>query len=594
MAAVERADAIRGGGLALAALASRRCGTRNDFLTVLAGLGAVPAIPFLNARTVALAILAATLGIAGWVWGGMTAAHRGQRRRSPAVAWLLPFEVGPAFAVTGWAGLATGGFGLVHRVPATRMLAGLPSVALMVVGGLVAITVVAPPTRLIVDAATPVLGLLILTETTIALVALAVACAVGARLQLGERLSPSGSIAAGVLLVYAASMGVVDVFQAQVGTRPLEDLRREAQLALSLLWSGLGGLAFAIGLRTSIAASPPGRSSPARTRYGEGLPRRPRGPRCRVPRHVTGRPGRAPARQCVRLCPSGTTGEAGRNRALTPTTSRPASKACGSGYTRRRWTSTSSGRWPRPPSVRRWTRSWTGRVGLARRRPRPDGRGPRRPRRARGAVAPRPADPGAPRGPGADRLDQPAGAELRLPAAERSAGRGVRRRDVLRAVLDDAAAADRGPRLRRHRLPPGRRGGRRGGPRARRSVRPGRRPRTGRRPGCGRRVSGCASGRPRRCSRSPGRAADRGRRAGRCGRGRRRLRQRSGSMPRTASAPSRTVRRRWRTGVPPGRRAGPPAPRPRRRRRPDVARRLPAPRRLPGARRARARSAAAR
>ena len=101
-----------------------------------------------------------------------------------------------------------------------------------------------------------------------------------------------------------------------------------------------------------------------------------------------------------------------------------------------------------------------GRVGLARRRPQPGDRGPRRPRRPRGAVAARPPDPGAPRGPVADRLDQPAGAELRLPAADGPAGRGLRRRHVLRPVRDDAAAADRRPRLRRHRLPARRRGGR--------------------------------------------------------------------------------------------------------------------------------------
>ena len=41
-----------------------------------------------------------------------------------------------------------------------------------------------------------------------------------------------------------------------------------------------------------------------------------------------------------------------------------------------------------------------------------------------------------------------------------AAGRGLRRRDVLRPVRDEAAAAGRRPRLRRHRLPARRRGGR--------------------------------------------------------------------------------------------------------------------------------------
>ena len=50
------------------------------------------------------------------------------------------------------------------------------------------------------------------------------------------------------------------------------------------------------------------------------------------------------------------------------------------------------------------------------------------------------------------RLDQPRCAQLRLRAPRRAAGRGVRRRHVLRALLDDAAPAARRARLRRHRL----------------------------------------------------------------------------------------------------------------------------------------------
>ncbi len=54
---------------------------------------------------------------------------------------------------------------------------------------------------------------------------------------------------------------------------------------------------------------------------------------------------------------------------------------------------------------------------------------------------------------GRDRLGQPRRPQPRLEAARGPAGRGLRRRVVLRAAPDDAAAADRGPRVRRHRLP---------------------------------------------------------------------------------------------------------------------------------------------
>ena len=73
----------------------------------------------------------------------------------------------------------------------------------------------------------------------------------------------------------------------------------------------------------------------------------------------------------------------------------------------------------------------------------------RRPRHARAAAS---AAAGAAGAAGARRLDQRRRARLRLRSAERAAGRRLGRRHVLRAARDVAAAAARGPRLRRHRL----------------------------------------------------------------------------------------------------------------------------------------------
>ena len=106
------------------------------------------------------------------------------------------------------------------------------------------------------------------------------------------------------------------------------------------------------------------------------------------------------------------------------------------------------GRRPRPAGV-----------GLGGRAARQRHRRACRPRRPRNEVPPLPADPGTPRGPVADRLDQHPGTQLHLQAPGRRPGRGLRRGHVLRPVRHDPAAAARGPRLRRHRLPAGRRGG---------------------------------------------------------------------------------------------------------------------------------------
>ena len=82
-------------------------------------------------------------------------------------------------------------------------------------------------------------------------------------------------------------------------------------------------------------------------------------------------------------------------------------------------------------------------TGLGRRRPRRRRRDAVRARRPRGARAAGPAAARAARAAVRRRMDQRGRPELRLPAADRAAGRGVRRRDVLRDVQRRTAA--RGP-----------------------------------------------------------------------------------------------------------------------------------------------------
>ena len=84
-------------------------------------------------------------------------------------------------------------------------------------------------------------------------------------------------------------------------------------------------------------------------------------------------------------------------------------------------------------------------VGLDGRGPERDRR-PLRPRRPRRPRAAPPAAAGAARGAGARRLDQPRRARLRLPAADGPAGRGLRRRQLLRALR----ASSRGRRVVAH------------------------------------------------------------------------------------------------------------------------------------------------
>ncbi len=207
------------------------------------------ATPFLDVRSYALAIIVATALAAGWTWSGTIARLVGAVIGGLVVAWLLPFEVRPGYAVAGWSALALGGAWLVHRAPAGRLVVGIPSLLLAAYGALVGVAIVAPPSRLVVDSLTVVQGPAILTDATVALGAMAIALAVAAFLLRGEPLRRWAILAAGVIGLYLLSVGLVDTSQRQVGSRPLEELQKEAQVGLSVLWSTLGLIGFASGLR---------------------------------------------------------------------------------------------------------------------------------------------------------------------------------------------------------------------------------------------------------------------------------------------------------------------------------------------------------
>ncbi|MGZ6340312.1 MAG: DUF2339 domain-containing protein [Candidatus Limnocylindrales bacterium] len=206
--------------------------------------------PLLDERTYVLAVLAATILLCGWTWGAGMPRFRGAVGAALVIAWLLPFEVRPAYAVAGWSAVALAGLWASRIVPPTRLLMGATSLALLGFGAVVALAIVAPPDRLIVDASTAVLGWALVSDATVALGGLAIALGAGAFLHRVERLSLPAYIGAGVVVVYLLSVGVVDTFQRQIAIRPLEDLQKEGQVGLSVLWSVLGGAVFAAGLAT--------------------------------------------------------------------------------------------------------------------------------------------------------------------------------------------------------------------------------------------------------------------------------------------------------------------------------------------------------
>ena len=206
--------------------------------------------PFLDERTFVLAIVAATILVSGWIWRGVTPRVLAAIAAAAPIAWLLPFEVRPGYAVAGWSALALAGFLYLRIVPAARLVLGGASLALASWGAVVALAVVAPPDRLVVSETTTVLGWTLMTDATVALGGLALAFGAGARLHRRDQLARPALAVAGIAAVYMLSIVVVDQFRLQVGTRPLEELQKGAHVGLSVLWSILGAAGFAAGLAT--------------------------------------------------------------------------------------------------------------------------------------------------------------------------------------------------------------------------------------------------------------------------------------------------------------------------------------------------------
>jgi len=218
---------------------------------VLAGLSssAMPTagrdlVPFINERSTVAVIVAGGAFCVGlacdgrWLPAGILTA-------AAVIAWLLPVEVGGAFGVVGWAalaaGLAVGGHAIGPSLSTGARLLALTA-ALETLG------VVAPPARLWVHAFAPD-HLAVLNGGVVATASVAAMLAIRAVLRPADAEARGAGFAAGAVAVYAASIALVDVFQAQVGGGiGVEELAKQAQVGLSVLWAAIGAALTMAGL----------------------------------------------------------------------------------------------------------------------------------------------------------------------------------------------------------------------------------------------------------------------------------------------------------------------------------------------------------
>jgi hypothetical protein len=214
---------------------------------------------FPDAALIAAALLVAGVLATGVAWGSRPALWRSVVAAGAIVAWLLPFELPPAASVVGWSVLGLVGLVADRTIAARSIVGGVTGLgegAIGLIGLAVTVTlaVVAPPSRLFVTSASVSGAAPFVTPASAALLAVGIGLAGIAWWATDRRIRLAGGVGAGVSAVYLLSIGVVDVFARQIGgSVDVEELGKQAQVGLSVLWAVLGGTAFVVGLVRPVA-----------------------------------------------------------------------------------------------------------------------------------------------------------------------------------------------------------------------------------------------------------------------------------------------------------------------------------------------------
>lgn len=164
-------------------------------------------------------------------------------------AYLMPFEMSRPADVVAWSGMALVILELLNRDRVAGQLYAIAAGTLLSLGALVVLAEVAPAGRLGVDALSDVNHPLLWSGASAAIGSIAIVLLIAASHFRTSNISRWLFVAGVVSVVYLLSVGVVDEFQRRVGgATALEELQKQAQVALSILWAILGGVAVIAGL----------------------------------------------------------------------------------------------------------------------------------------------------------------------------------------------------------------------------------------------------------------------------------------------------------------------------------------------------------
>lgn len=225
-------------------------------LLLLVGQGRLPEVPFTDEAGLAALALAGGFVAIGVVTGGGAGLRHGLFAAGLTIGVVSVTEFASPWYVLVWAGLAVGA-ALLSRADGD----GILSYRRMALGALAVLAVLAvveaPPTRLVVESGGVPPHPLLVSGASLGLGSLAVALAAVAGIGYGRWPRPmiAGLAAlAGAVALYLLSVGTVDVFAGEAHGLParswvrLDELAKEAQVALSVLWTAVGVVVLGGGL----------------------------------------------------------------------------------------------------------------------------------------------------------------------------------------------------------------------------------------------------------------------------------------------------------------------------------------------------------
>lgn len=210
----------------------------------------LPSVPFAD-----LATASAAAGVAAFLAAALITARADLRAAlimlaTGLAAYSCDFELALPFAVVAWCVLtiAIGSLFFFDRPNRWAYVAG--GATLLGVAAAVTLLAVAPADRLGVRAGVAVTGGWFALDSILAIGAVVCTLAIAARLlPLGRSVRTTMVLTGAAGLVYLLSILVVDFFQVRVGgATPLEELQKQAQVCVSILWGLIGMAVFVTGI----------------------------------------------------------------------------------------------------------------------------------------------------------------------------------------------------------------------------------------------------------------------------------------------------------------------------------------------------------